>query len=38
VEQDNYELLFGAAFDNVVNFIQGTPTNVLNPDALKVRR
>ena len=38
VEQDNYELLFGAAFENVVNFIQGNPTNVLNPDALKVRR
>ena len=38
VEQDNYELFFGAAFDNVVNFIRGTPSNVVNPDALKVIR
>ena len=38
VEQDNYEMYFGAAFDNVVNFIQGTPTNIVNPGALQVRR
>lgn len=38
VEKDNYELLFGAAFDNVVNFIKGTPTNIVNPGALQVRR
>jgi D-3-phosphoglycerate dehydrogenase / 2-oxoglutarate reductase len=38
VEQDTYELYFGTAFDNVVNFIQGTPTNVVNPDALQVAR
>ncbi len=38
VEQDNYETLFSAAFDNVVNFIKGTPTNVVNPGALQVRR
>jgi D-3-phosphoglycerate dehydrogenase len=38
VEQDSYELYFGAAFDNVVNFIAGTPTNLVNPDALKVLR
>jgi D-3-phosphoglycerate dehydrogenase / 2-oxoglutarate reductase len=38
VEQDSYEQYFGAAFDNVVNFIQGTPTNVANPGALQVRR
>jgi D-3-phosphoglycerate dehydrogenase / 2-oxoglutarate reductase len=38
VEQDNYELYFSAAFDNVVNFISGTPTNIVNPDALKVLR
>lgn len=38
VEQDNYELLFSSAFDNVVNFIKGTPTNVVNPGALQVRR
>ena len=38
VERDNYELYFGAAFDNVVNFIKGTPTNIVNPGALQVRR
>lgn len=38
VEQDSYEMYFGAAFDNIVNFIQGTPTNVVNPGALQVRR
>lgn len=38
VEQDNYELYFGAAFDNIVNFIGGTPTNIVNPGALQVRR
>ena len=38
VEQDNYELYFGAAFDNVVNFIKGTPSNIVNPGALQVRR
>lgn len=38
VEQDNYEMYFAAAFDNVVNFIKGTPTNIVNPGALQVRR
>jgi D-3-phosphoglycerate dehydrogenase len=35
VEQDNYERLFGAAFDNVVAFIANEPTNIVNPEALK---
>jgi D-3-phosphoglycerate dehydrogenase len=38
VELDSYEMYFGAAFDNVVNFIEGTPTNIVNPGALQVRR
>ncbi|MBA3059492.1 MAG: D-2-hydroxyacid dehydrogenase family protein [Gammaproteobacteria bacterium] len=38
VEQDSYEMYFGAAFDNVINFIQGTPTNIVNPGALQVQR
>jgi len=38
VEQDSYELYFGAAIDNVINYIRGTPTNILNPGALQVRR
>jgi D-3-phosphoglycerate dehydrogenase len=35
VEQDCYEQMFGAAFDNLLNFMAGTPTNIVNPDALK---
>jgi D-3-phosphoglycerate dehydrogenase / 2-oxoglutarate reductase len=38
VEQDSYELYFRAAFENVVNFINGTPTNIVNPEALRVLR
>ena len=38
VEQESYELYFSVAFDNVVNFIKGTPTNIVNPGALQVRR
>ena len=38
VEQDSYELYFGAAFDNVINFVHNTPTHIVNPEALKVLR
>lgn len=38
VEQDSYELYFSTAFDNAVSFIKGTPTNIVNPGALQVRR
>jgi D-3-phosphoglycerate dehydrogenase / 2-oxoglutarate reductase len=38
VEQDSYEMLFSAAFENVVNFIAGNPTNIVNPEALRVLR
>ncbi|NCP40174.1 MAG: D-2-hydroxyacid dehydrogenase family protein [Rhodoferax sp.] len=38
VELDSYEMYFGAAFENVVNFIKGRPTNIINPGALQVRR
>ena len=38
VEQDSYELYFGAAFDHVVNFVNGNPTGIINPAALKVLR
>jgi len=38
VEQDSYEMYFRAAFDNVVNFIANTPTNIVNPEALRVIR
>lgn len=38
VEQDNYELYFSAAFDNLLNFVNGNPTNIVNPEALRVKR
>jgi D-3-phosphoglycerate dehydrogenase len=38
VEQDSYEAMFGAAFDNVVAFIGQSPQNIVNPDALRVLR
>jgi len=38
VEQDSYEKYFDAAFDNVLNFINSQPTNIVNPEALKVLR
>jgi D-3-phosphoglycerate dehydrogenase len=38
VEQDSYEMYFEAAFANVVNFIGGNPTHIVNPEALKVHR
>jgi D-3-phosphoglycerate dehydrogenase len=34
VEQDSYELYFRTAFENVVNFAEGRPSNILNPEAL----
>jgi len=38
VEQESYERMFSEAFDNVVNFIRGTPSRIVNPGALQVRR
>ncbi len=37
VEQDSYEQYFSAAFDNLVNFINGSPTNIVNPEVLQTR-
>jgi D-3-phosphoglycerate dehydrogenase len=34
VEQDSYEMYLRAAFENIVNFAAGKPTNILNPEAL----
>lgn len=34
VEQNSYELYFGKAFENVVNFIHGNPTNISNKEIL----
>jgi D-3-phosphoglycerate dehydrogenase len=38
VEQDSYELYFRTAFENVLNFLRGEPTRIVNPEALKVNR
>ena len=38
VEQSSYEMYFRAAFENIVNFIEKRPTNLVNPDAMKVLR
>jgi len=35
VEKDSYELLFGAAFDQLLAFIAGDQVDVANPEALK---
>jgi D-3-phosphoglycerate dehydrogenase len=35
VEQDSYELYFQAAFENVVNYIAGQPTHIVNPEVLR---
>jgi len=34
VEQAGYELYFGKAFENVINFISGHPTSIANPEVL----
>jgi D-3-phosphoglycerate dehydrogenase len=34
VERDSYEMYFRIAFENVVSFAAGNPTNILNPEAL----
>lgn len=34
VERNGYELYFGKAFENVMNYINGTPTNIANPEVL----
>lgn len=34
VERNGYELYFGKAFDNVLNYINGSPTLIANPEVL----
>ena len=38
VEQDSYEMYFRAAFENIVNYARGEPTNIVNPEALRLIR
>jgi D-3-phosphoglycerate dehydrogenase len=37
VALDGYERIFGAAFDQILAFIDGKPFNMINPEALKNR-
>ncbi len=37
VETDSYEQHFSAAFDDLLNFIAGEPTHIVNPEALRVQ-
>lgn len=32
VEKSGYEMYFGKAFENAINFIEGRPTNIANPE------
>ena len=38
VERAGYERIFSAAFDQILAFTAGAPINVINPEALQVRR
>ena len=38
VERNGYELYFHKAFENIVNFMAGTPANVVNAEALRSTR
>ena len=38
VERESYELYFSSAFDNVLAYMAGQPTQVANPDVLARRR
>jgi D-3-phosphoglycerate dehydrogenase len=37
VELDSYEQYFGAAFQNIVNYLEGAPSHIVNPESLKAR-
>lgn len=38
VEKNSYELYFGTAFQNILNFIQGSPTNIVNAEVLAKKK
>ena len=38
VEQDSYEMYFRAAFENVLNFVNNKPSNIVNPEVLNPSR
>jgi D-3-phosphoglycerate dehydrogenase len=38
VTRDRFEIIYGTAFDQVLAFANGSPLNVVNPDALRTVR
>ena len=38
VERDSYESYHGDAVERIVDFAEGKPINVVNPEALKIKR
>jgi D-3-phosphoglycerate dehydrogenase / 2-oxoglutarate reductase len=38
VELDSYEQYFGDAFQNIVNYLEGAPSNIVNPESLTAAR
>jgi 26S proteasome regulatory subunit N2 len=38
VSVENYERSFSGAIDNILSYLEGNPTNVVNPEALQNRR
>jgi phosphoglycerate dehydrogenase-like enzyme len=38
VTQETYEHMLGGAVENILNYLDGNPTNVRNPQALAQRR
>jgi len=38
VTWDEYELQFSDVFDQIVEYVNGTPINVVNPDVLSTRQ
>ncbi|MCB0697878.1 MAG: D-2-hydroxyacid dehydrogenase family protein [Chitinophagaceae bacterium] len=38
VERNSYELYFGKAFENAVNYMNGNPTNIANPEVGPVQQ
>jgi D-3-phosphoglycerate dehydrogenase len=38
VEQNGYELYFGKAFENIIDYLNGNPVNIANPEVLEKKK
>jgi D-3-phosphoglycerate dehydrogenase len=36
VEKDSYEILYGSAFQNIIDFANGNPQNIINPEVFNL--